>query len=164
MWWCTSIDDILVANTSDKEHLEMLQVEYLPSYWSRDWKWSNPNVPLCWNTREDTSCVRSTKTCKRSSVEILPGPCQLLWTYSSVGVLWLHSISLWKSKNNGFWKQAFKETKSQLIFTKILTHFEPSKELVLSCDASPYGWGLCCPIGFQMVQRDQLHMPPSPWQ
>ena len=36
---------------------------------------------------------------------------------------------------------AFEETKKQLTSQKLLVHFDPSKELLLSCDASPYGIG-----------------------
>ena len=60
------------------------------------------------------------------------------------------------------WKQAFEEAKSQLTYTKILTHFDPSKKFVLSWDASPLG--AVCLIGFQMAQRDQSHMPLALWQ
>jgi len=38
-------------------------------------------------------------------------------------------------------KTAFVEAKRQLTSQKLLVHFDPSKELVLSCDASPYGIG-----------------------
>ena len=52
---------------------------------------------------------------------------------------------LLKKKEQWNWgppqKQAFKEAKSQLTSTKILTHFDTSKKLMLSCDASPYGVG-----------------------
>ena len=38
-------------------------------------------------------------------------------------------------------KTAFIEAKRQLTSQKLLVHFDPSKELLLSCDASPYGIG-----------------------
>ena len=38
-------------------------------------------------------------------------------------------------------KAAFTEAKRQLSSQKLLVHFDPSKELLLSCDASPYGIG-----------------------
>ena len=38
-------------------------------------------------------------------------------------------------------QSAFQEAKKQLTFEKLLIHCDPSKELLLSCDASPYGIG-----------------------
>ena len=38
-------------------------------------------------------------------------------------------------------KAAFAEAKRQLSLQKLLVHFDPSKEVLLSCDASPYGIG-----------------------
>ena len=36
-------------------------------------------------------------------------------------------------------QQAFEEAKRQLTSQNLLVHFDPSKELLLCCDASPYG-------------------------
>ena len=38
-------------------------------------------------------------------------------------------------------QQAFEEAKRQLTSQNLLVHFDPSKELLLCCDASPYGIG-----------------------
>ena len=38
-------------------------------------------------------------------------------------------------------EDAFQNAKSQLTSTKLLVHFDLDKELVLSCEASPYGVG-----------------------
>ena len=38
-------------------------------------------------------------------------------------------------------KRAFKEVKEALTSEQVLTHYDPEKELILACDASPYGVG-----------------------
>jgi len=38
-------------------------------------------------------------------------------------------------------QKAFREAMSKLTSSCILTHFDPARELILACDASPYGVG-----------------------
>ena len=38
-------------------------------------------------------------------------------------------------------KGAFEEIKSKLTSDCVLVHYDPTKELILACDASPYGVG-----------------------
>ena len=100
------IDDILVANTLDKERIEPLRRVFAKVQES-GLKLNKPNVigGILWalhiqggnlpNTREDMSSVRSTSSCKRSAVEIIPGPYRLIMEnfYLIWLALWLHSTS-----------------------------------------------------------------------
>ena len=49
-------------------------------------------------------------------------------------------------------KEAFQNTKSMLTSSKVLTHYDPTKPLILSCDASPYGVGAV--LSYQMGEGE----------
>ena len=38
-------------------------------------------------------------------------------------------------------QQAFQDSKKLLVSLKVLVHYDPEKELILACDASPHGVG-----------------------
>ena len=48
-----------------------------------------------------------------------------------------HRVLSWGNSQ----QQAFNRAKKMLQIHSVLVHFDPSKEIVLSCDASPYGVG-----------------------
>ena len=53
---------------------------------------------------------------------------------------------LFKKGTQWYWsdeqEKAFKQAKQMLQSSSLLVHFDPSKDLILSCDASPYGVGV----------------------
>ena len=51
----------------------------------------------------------------------------------------LHKAVKWRWHKEE--EDSFREAKELLISTKLLVHFDPDKELILTCDASPYGVG-----------------------
>ena len=67
--------------------------------------------------------------------------------------------SLLRSSSHWHWgvrqAKAFKASQQLLTFSEVLVHFDPRNEIVLSCDASPYG-GRCCPTDFRMAQSGLL--------
>ena len=54
-------------------------------------------------------------------------------------------------------EEAWQAIKKQLTAACLLTHFDPDKEVILACDASPYGMVLSSRTG-QRKERNQLHM------
>ena len=70
--------------------------------------------------------------------------------YYSKLLPWLATIlspiySLLRRNNKWHWgdkqQSAFNTAKDQLSSAKLLVHYDPDRELLLSCDASPYGIG-----------------------
>ena len=53
--------------------------------------------------------------------------------------------------------------KSQLTSAELLTHFDPDKKLILSCNASPYGVLAVLATNWKMGQTDLLPMLPAHW-
>ena len=58
--------------------------------------------------------------------------------------------------------KAFEQTKSMLTSSSILTHYDPSKPLILACDVSPYGVGAVLSHNLDMMNC-LLPLPPAPW-
>ena len=58
-------------------------------------------------------------------------------------------------------EEAFTTTKKALQDNSLLVHYDESKPLILACDASQYGLGVCHRTLWPMVPRDQSPMLPE---
>ena len=58
---------------------------------------------------------------------------------------------------------AFDIVKSQLASSKVLVHYDSDIDLVLSCDASPYGVGTALPDRFGAESKQPLCMLYTLW-
>ena len=159
---CIYIDDILVTGATEKEHLETLDqvltrleqegmrlkqnkcafllpsVEYLGHQISADGlRPTKDKVEAIVNAPTPTSVTQL-----RSFLGMINYYGKFL---SNVSTLLAPLYKLLQAKQKWTWgveqEKAFKEAKTQLVSQQLLVHFDPDKDLVLSCDASPYGVG-----------------------
>ena len=100
--------------------------------------------PMSISYREGESSPGCTSSQKCATATIVPGKHKLLWKISpQPGLAPLHGL-LTKGKRWTWTKEhqdAFQGAKDLLTSSKVLIHFDSSKEVLLSCDASPYGVG-----------------------
>lgn len=59
-------------------------------------------------------------------------------------------------------EEAFQASKGLLLSSRVLMHFNPDLDVVLSCDASTYGIGAVLAHACQMGLSDPLHLPLAP--
>ena len=156
------LDDILVAGSSEEEHMQLLEMVMA--------KLENAGIrlkrskclfmlPSIQYLGHHISAERiSPAEGKKRAVLDAPVPQNIPQLRSFLGLVnyygeFLHKLAdtldplhqLLRKHEPWHWGQqqerAFEKTKSQLTSTCILTHFNPEKRLVLSCDASPNGLG-----------------------
>eukprot|EP00731_Ephydatia_muelleri_P028865 Em0020g509a len=113
------MDDVLVANDTEAEHLSTLEevLARLEQYGVRlnKAKWDG---------------VRPTQE-KLQAIVDAPAPKDVSQLKSFLGLQWC-----WGAEQ----EEAFKRAKSQLASDVVLAHFDP-QQLAVACDASPYGVG-----------------------
>ena len=159
---CTYLDDILVTGVTDKEHLETLDavLTKLAAAWLRlkrsKCAFMQPAVEyLGYHISKDG--LRPTKEKVRAIAEA-PAPQNVAQLRSFLGLInsygkFLPQLStslaplykLLQKRNAWSWgpeqQKAFQEAKRKLTSPCLLVQFDPDLELVLACDASPYGVG-----------------------
>lgn len=156
------IDDILVADGSTSEHLETLErvMSRLGQYGVRlkeaKCKFMLPSVEyLGFHIAGDG--IRPTEE-KRRAITNAPPPEDVTQLKAFLGLVNYYSkflpnlagilaplYKLLGKQQRWYWgkdqEEAFKKAKSLLVSDIVLAHFDPTKKLILSCDASPYGIG-----------------------
>ena len=159
---CVYLDDILVTGSSEREHLDNL-AEVLKRLESAGMRLKRskcefmlPSVEYLGHKISDKG-LQPTEGKIKAIVEA-PAPQNVSQLKAFLGMLnyyakFLPNISSrlaplykllqkavvwsWGAKQ----QRAFKEAKNALTLAEVLVHYDPTKQLRLSCDASPYGVG-----------------------
>ena len=159
---CVYIDDILVTGETDQEHLSTLDkvltrlAEAGLKLKQQKCHFLKPSVEyLGYNISAEG--LRPTAEKVRAMAEA-PAPQNVSQLRSFLGLVNYYSkflpqlssllaplYKLLQKKSTWTWgpeqQKAFQEAKAQLTSSCLLVHFDPDRELILACDASPYGVG-----------------------
>ena len=159
---CIYLDDILVTGATEKEHLETLDT-VLTRLQEAGLKLRREKcaflLPAVQYLGHQISAegLRPTDDKIRAVMEA-PAPRNVSQLRSFLGLVnyyakFLPQLSstlaplyrLLQKKCSWTWgaeqQKAFQEAKTQLTSSHLLVHYDPERELILSCDASPYGVG-----------------------
>ena len=159
---CVYIDDILITGKNEKEHLKTLD-EVLKRLEEAGLRLKQNKCAFMLPTVEylghtiSADGLQPTKEKIRAIIDA-PAPQNIAQLRSFLGLInyyakFLPNLSstlsplyrLLKKKVKWAWteaqREAFKTAKQQLTAPCLLAHYNPDKELTLSCDASPYGLG-----------------------
>ena len=155
-------DDILISGKDDEHHVEILDqaLQRLSKAGVRLNKekciFMAPQVVFCGQEVSKTGIKPVDK--KVRAITDAPTPKSVSELKSYLGMLnfyhrYLPDISTvlaplhFLLQKGVAWKwgkkqdEAYKESKEMLLSTKLLTHYDPNRELILACDASPVGVG-----------------------
>ena len=156
------LDDILITGKSDEEHLKtveevLVRLEKAGLRLKRSkCKFMLPSIEYLGHIIS-ASGLQPTKEKVRAIAEA-PAPHNVSQLKSFLGLLNYYAkflpqlstllaplYSLLQKNKQWTWgaeqEKAFREAKAQLTSPRVLAHYDPQKELVLSCDALPYGVG-----------------------
>ena len=159
---CVYIDDILITGESEQEHLKTLD-KVLTRLGEAGLKLKRQKCFFMQSSVEylghtiSAEGLRPTQEKVRAVTEA-PNPRSVSQLRSFLGLVnyyqkFLPNLSstlaplhrLLRKNSTWTWgpeqQKAFKEAKSQLTSSCLLVHFDPDRELILACDASPYGVG-----------------------
>ena len=159
---CLYLDDILITGKTDQEHLSNL-VAVLQRLQEAGMKLKPDKCSFMLQEVEYLGHKISEKglqptTEKVRAIVDAPQPKDVTQLKSFLGMLNYYGkflpnlstqlaplYSLLKKNSRWFWgaeqRNAFKQAKSMLTSSCVLTHYDASKPLILACDASPYGVG-----------------------
>ena len=159
---CVYIDDILVSGRTDQEHLQNLEavLKRLEEAGARLKRekcfFMLPSVEYL-GFRISAAGLQPT-TAKVEAIQRAPAPTDVSQLKSFLGLInyygkFLPNLSsvlapmyrLLQKESTWIWsdeqQKSFNMVKSLLTSDRLLVHYDPSKKLILACDASPYGVG-----------------------
>ena len=159
---CIYLDDILIIGKTDQEHLNNLSA-VLQRLSAAGMKLKPEKCFSCCrrlNTWDIPSQIKEPTTQKVRAIVEAPRPTNVSQLKSFLGLLnyyekFLPNVNLsthlaplytlLQKQSPWSWdksqEEAFKKPKSMLTSSRLLTHYDPTKTLILACDASPYGLG-----------------------
>ena len=157
---CVYLDDVLVSGESESAHLQTLEL-VLSRLQQAGFRLKLAKCAFMLPSLEYLGHVISEKGVhpteeKKQAIANAPAPVNVTQLRSFLGMLtyygkFLPNLAttlcplyelLQKNKSWSWGKQqesAFRQAKKLLTSAEVLVHFDPSKELLLACDASPYG-------------------------
>ena len=181
---CVYLDDILVTGKNESEHIKNLEevLIHLEKAGLRLKKqkcsFMLPSVDYLGHSITPEG-LQPTKE-KICAITDAPVPTNLAQLRSFLGLVKYYSkflpqlatilaplYSLLQRNNKWHWgdkqQSAFNTAKDQLSSAKLLVHYDPDRELLLSCDASPYGIGAVLSQIIPDKKRSQLPLPHYLW-